>query len=83
LIRYNLDGKVDLPALQDRAETKPSSEPVTFDLHSHLEREKTALIDAALRHCEQDRNKAAALLGISRASLYRELQTTRPKLHTN
>jgi DNA-binding NtrC family response regulator len=79
LIRYNLDGKLDLSSIQGHAEAKASIAPATFDLHAHLEREKAAIIHAALRHCSQDRNRAAALLGISRASLYRELQAARPK----
>lgn len=78
LLRYNLEGKVELEdaAHEMASETMPTGDGA-FDLQAHLEKEKRALIQAALRHCEQDRNKAAALLGISRASLYRELQATR------
>ncbi|MGO4329486.1 sigma-54 interaction domain-containing protein [Cupriavidus sp. 2TAF22] len=79
LIRYNLDGKVDIPAAQGAAPPQSATEVATFDLHTHLERQKHAMIQTALRHCGQDRNKAAALLGISRASLYRELQAARPR----
>lgn len=79
LIRYNLDGKVDIPAAQGETHPQPATEVATFDLHTHLERERQTMIQTALRHCGQDRNKAAALLGISRASLYRELQAVRPR----
>jgi len=80
LIRYNLDGKLDLSNVQSHTEARTSAEPATYNLHAHLERERAAIIHAALQHCAQDRNRAAALLGISRASLYRELQAARPKI---
>ncbi|MFS8931396.1 sigma-54 interaction domain-containing protein [Cupriavidus taiwanensis] len=80
LIRYNLDGRLDLSDVMTHAGHVKSAGPVTYNLHTHLEREKAAIIAAALQHCAQDRNRAAALLGISRASLYRELQAVRLKI---
>jgi transcriptional regulator of acetoin/glycerol metabolism len=43
-------------------------------LREHLERERGACIRRALTAAGGDRDRAARLLGISRATLYRELR---------
>lgn len=71
LLRYLITGELSVPS-DLRAAALAESE--CFNLRSHLDREKHSLIKLALEHCAQDRGRAAQLLGISRASLYRELQ---------
>ena len=79
LLRLLMTGKLALPASEnDEATTRcfdRAHTPGNLNLSERLAEEKQRLIMNALECCAQDRTQAAALLGISRASLYRELQT--------
>ncbi|WP_144161396.1 sigma-54 interaction domain-containing protein [Paraburkholderia sp. BCC1885] len=76
LLRLLMTGEVVLPAddLADVVAREDAPAPETFTLGARLAREKRRLIQEALVRCDGDRTQAARLLGISRASLYRELQ---------
>lgn len=84
LLRLLMTGKLLLPELtNDVADTRSFDRPHVprnLNLSEHLAEEKQRLIKDALERCGQDRTQAAALLGISRASLYRELQTMTPPI---
>lgn len=45
-----------------------------LDLQSHMARERLRHIKRVIDSVAQDKDRAARLLGISRATLYRELQ---------
>ncbi|WP_439892958.1 sigma-54 interaction domain-containing protein (plasmid) [Ralstonia sp. 25C] len=79
LLRLLLTGKLTLPEpivdLADVPNAESGQPQGNLNLGEHLAQEKQRLIKQALAHCSQDRAQAAKLLGISRASLYRELQT--------
>ncbi|MDR6495682.1 transcriptional regulator with PAS, ATPase and Fis domain [Paraburkholderia terricola] len=82
LLRLLLTGKTSLPEVTDDLTSRHSSprreEPGDLNLGERLAQEKKRLIKEALAHCGDDRTRAAKLLGISRASLYRELQPGTP-----
>jgi transcriptional regulator with PAS, ATPase and Fis domain len=77
LLRLLMTGKVTLPELPDDPTNASSFQgrgaTSNLNLSEHLAQEKKRLIKEALERCEHDRTRAAELLGISRASLYREL----------
>lgn len=77
LLRFLITNELILPKplSADRSETpSPESEDGTLDLQSHIARERLRYIEKTLEACSQDKERAAEVLGISRATLYRELQ---------
>ena len=78
LLRFLLSGEAGLPdqpapkrpqAIAGRHETTP-----TTTLQAHLDRERDACIRKTLAETAGDKDEAARRLGISRATLYRELR---------
>ncbi|CAN7772976.1 hypothetical protein LJR084_007711 [Variovorax sp. LjRoot84] len=78
LLRFLVSGDAGLPAApaakQQRAGTGQRGTPVTTTLQAHLDRERDVCIRKALAETAGDKDEAARRLGISRATLYRELQ---------
>ena len=80
LLRLLLTGALVLPGEQmhSMVDTAGASRNVgasNLNLGERLAQEKKRVIQEALVRCDHDRGKAAKLLGISRASLYRDLQS--------
>nr|WP_277603109.1 sigma 54-interacting transcriptional regulator [Brevibacillus sp. SYP-B805] len=61
------------PYLQGEQPTV-QGESVSLDLEAELAKAEKRVLEAALKHCAGNKAKAAALLGIHRASLYRKLE---------
>jgi transcriptional regulator with PAS, ATPase and Fis domain len=59
---------------RDGADSRRSAAGGSNDLQEHLDREREACIRRALDAADGDRDQAARLLGISRATLYRDLR---------
>jgi transcriptional regulator with PAS, ATPase and Fis domain len=78
LLRFLLSGEAGLP--ESRAAKRPQSiagrqgTPPTTTLQVHLERERDSCIRKTLEEVAGDKDEAARRLGISRATLYRELR---------
>jgi transcriptional regulator with PAS, ATPase and Fis domain len=80
LLRSLILGETGLPvssALHAAVPLEIDAGAESLNLHKHLTKEKQRLIQRALSVSEGDRDRAAALLGISRASFYRELKELR------
>lgn len=78
LLRFLVSGDAGLPAApaakHQRAGTGQRATPVTTTLQAHLDRERDVCIRKALAETVGDKDEAARRLGISRATLYRELR---------
>jgi PAS domain S-box-containing protein len=61
------------PYLQGR-QAAAQSETVSLDLDAELAKTEKRVLEAALKHCSGNKAKAASLLGMHRASLYRKLE---------
>jgi len=64
----------DLPAFLTRKNTGHSLHFPTFHLQTILQEAERRTLERALRQARGNRNKAAQLVGLSRASLYRKLK---------
>jgi transcriptional regulator with PAS, ATPase and Fis domain len=78
LLRFLVSGD---PGLEDQEDHAPKAaldragaDQATLSLQGHLERERAARIRQALSEANGDKDAAARRLGISRATLYRELR---------
>ncbi|WP_341645623.1 sigma-54 interaction domain-containing protein [Thauera sp. SDU_THAU2] len=76
LLRLLISNEIRLPKLPDTEsnETPADPEEGMLDLQSHMARERLRHIKRVIDSVAQDKDRAARLLGISRATLYRELQ---------
>jgi transcriptional regulator with PAS, ATPase and Fis domain len=79
LLRFLVSGDSGLEeersaARRERVDARRSAEGASNDLQEHLDREREACIRRALIAADGDRDQAARLLGISRATLYRDLR---------
>nr|AAG01546.1 unknown [Pseudomonas putida] len=75
LLRFLIDGEVDLEEdlhLKRQAPSFAPNEPL--NLETYLDQQRDAHITLALDQANDDKEHAARLLGISRATLYRELR---------
>jgi len=78
LLRFLLSGEAGLP--DEPAAKRPQAAPdqrgmtATTTLQAHLDRERDAFIRKTLAETAGDKDEAARRLGISRATLYRELR---------
>jgi transcriptional regulator with PAS, ATPase and Fis domain len=78
LLRFLLSGETGLP--EPRAAKRPQSvagrhgTPPTTTLQAHIDRERDACIRKTLAETAGDKDETARRLGISRATLYRELR---------
>ena len=81
LMRFVITGKIKVSQLKETRHQPSYSETAKAELLPHnslglksrLLQEKNRAIEEALRKTGDDKNRAAALLGISRAQLYREI----------
>lgn len=78
LLRYLVSGDLGLPdSYSNDIATSPSDRAekgANWTLQEHLDRERRAHIQRAIEHAHGDKERAADSLGISRATLYRELK---------
>ena len=78
LLRFLISGNSGLPTERPAKHlgvaTDRRGAPTTITLQAHLDRERDACIRKALVETEGDKDEAARRLGISRATLYRELR---------
>ena len=72
LLRYLLDGELDIEDLD--ASPAPQDAPAHAGLRQHLGAERLQHLQRTLAAAGGDKNEAARMLGISRATLYRELR---------
>ena len=61
-------------ALGEKAEQARASMPVGEPLEDFIQQQERGYIDATLAHCGGSREKAATMLGISMATLYRKVE---------
>lgn len=84
LLRFLISGDAGLPtgtaAKHPRAGTDQHGASATTTLQQHLDRERAACIRKTLAETSGDKDEAARRLGISRATLYRELQRSASSL---
>ena len=62
-------------ALGDKAEKARATMPVGQKLDEFIQQQERSYIEATLEHCGGAREKAATMLGISMATLYRKVET--------
>jgi transcriptional regulator with PAS, ATPase and Fis domain len=78
LLRYLISGELPLSEIKkiqvDGEKNHNLSKTVTKTLQEHLDNEKMAYINQVINIFDGDKERAASLLGISRATLYRELK---------
>ena len=78
LLRFLISGDAGLPpgraAKRPRVASDQRGTQVTITLQAHLDRERDACILRAVAETAGDKDEAARRLGISRATLYRELR---------
>ncbi|OAE56729.1 PAS domain S-box protein [Achromobacter mucicolens] len=74
LLQYIYTGKIELLPTGPTKRAEDFEVPADLNLRNHLASEKRRLIAHALQVCAGDKIEAAARLGMSRASLYRELR---------
>jgi transcriptional regulator with PAS, ATPase and Fis domain len=75
LLRFLVSGDPDLEGELPAARSdRTSAVPVSNRLQARLDREREACIREALTAADGDKDRAARVLGISRATLYRELR---------
>lgn len=78
LLRFLISGDAGLPtgtdAKRPRAGSDPRGASATTTLQEHLDRERATCIRKTLAETAGDKDEAARRLGISRATLYRELR---------
>lgn len=78
LLRFLISGNSGLPperpAKHPSGSTDRRGVPATLTLQEHLDRERDACIRRVLQETAGDKEEAARRLGISRATLYRELR---------
>lgn len=73
LLRFLVDGSIEFVACSTKVTTHGEGNGETAKLKSRLRSEKAQAIQEALVKAKFDKERAAAMLGISRAQLYREL----------
>lgn len=73
LLRFLVDSTVELATHDEDSAAQRYAEETAVKLKSRLRSEKAQAIREALEKTKFDKKRAAALLGISRAQLYREL----------
>ena len=78
VLRFLISGDAELPAGRPERHLGVAADeggtPITTTLQAHLDRERDAYIRKALAETAGDKDEAARRLGISRATLYRELR---------
>jgi DNA-binding NtrC family response regulator len=81
LCENNIILPADLPphivseALGEKAEQARATMPVGQKLDEFIQQQERAYIEATLQHCRGARDKAATILGISMATLYRKVES--------
>jgi len=64
-------------ALGEKAEQARANLPVGQKLDEFMQQQERSYIEATLKHCKGSRDRAAAMLGISMATLYRKVEPKR------
>jgi transcriptional regulator with PAS, ATPase and Fis domain len=77
LLRFVISGDAELdsdPVVENDAPQLNANGHASLNLRNHLDRQRDLWIKRALDKTGNDRDEAARLLGVSRATLYRELR---------
>jgi len=81
LLRYLISGELDISCGDALVRSERSGEVLPLPrlgLQEHLERERRSYVARAVQEADGDKERAAQILGISRATLYRELKEVQP-----
>jgi len=70
----DLPPQIVAAAQGEKAEQAIAAMPVGQSLDEFIQQQERGYIDATLNHCGGSREKAASMLGISMATLYRKVE---------
>jgi DNA-binding NtrC family response regulator len=74
ILPTDLPPQIVAAALGEKAEQAIAAMPVGQTLDEFIQQQERGYIDATLTHCGGSREKAASMLGISMATLYRKVE---------
>ena len=79
ILPSDLPPQVVAAAQGEKAEQRMAAMPVGQTLDEFIQQQERGYIDATLNHCSGSREKAASMLGISMATLYRKVEPKNKK----
>ncbi len=74
ILPTDLPPQIVAAAAGEKAEQAIAAMPVGQSLDEFIQQQERGYIDATLNHCGGSREKAASMLGISMATLYRKVE---------
>jgi DNA-binding NtrC family response regulator len=74
ILATDLPPQIVAEAQGEKAEQAIAAMPVGQKLDEFIQQQERGYIDATLNHCGGSREKAASVLGISMATLYRKVE---------
>jgi len=74
ILPTDLPPQIVAAAQGEKAEQAIAAMPVGQTLDEFIQQQERGYIDATLNHCGGSREKAASMLGISMATLYRKVE---------
>jgi DNA-binding NtrC family response regulator len=74
ILPSDLPPQIVAAAKGEKIDGAAASMPVGETLDDFIQQQERAYIDATLQHCGGSREKAASMLGISMATLYRKVE---------
>ena len=74
ILASDLPPQIVSAALGEKAQEAVSTMPVGQKLDEFIQQQERGYIEATLGHCNGSREKAAGMLGISMATLYRKIE---------